>query len=105
MLITNNFRYASGLLARNVQIAVTPQDSTTVITNLVTDQQGFVSVDLPPGQYDWWYQAGDYRVPFEVASTPTTVAEDLDDHIVSLTPHPAYDDIPSLVLQFENGLV
>lgn len=26
-------------------------------------------------------------------------------HVASLTPHPAYDDIPSLVLRFENGLV
>lgn len=29
----------------------------------------------------------------------------LTDHINDLTPHPAYDDIPSLVLVFENGLV
>jgi hypothetical protein len=104
MLITNNFRYASGFLARGVQIAVTARDSTTVIANLVTDQQGFLSIDLPPGQYDWWYQADNYRVPFEVATTPTTVADALDDHILSPTPHPAYDDIQSLVVQFENGL-
>lgn len=29
----------------------------------------------------------------------------LDEHISSLTPHPAYDDMPSLTLLFENGLV
>lgn len=26
-------------------------------------------------------------------------------HIVDTTPHPAYDDLPSLTLLFENGLV
>jgi hypothetical protein len=29
----------------------------------------------------------------------------LDDHINSSTPHPAYDDMPSLNLIFENGLI
>lgn len=27
------------------------------------------------------------------------------EHIADVTPHPAYDDLPSLTLQFENGLV
>jgi hypothetical protein len=71
MLITHNFRYASGLLARGVTIKVTPRGSTTVLDTLVTDQQGFLSVDLSPGAYDWWYEAADYRVPFDVA--PSTV--------------------------------
>jgi len=29
----------------------------------------------------------------------------LAEHIVAPTPHPAYDDIPSLTVLFENGLV
>ena len=29
----------------------------------------------------------------------------LEAHITSLTPHPAYDEIPSLTLLFENGLI
>lgn len=31
----------------------------------------------------------------------TAVAE----HLADLTPHPVYDDLPSLVLLFENGLI
>lgn len=31
-------------------------------------------------------------------------ALDLDEHINDPSPHPAYDDIPSLVVLFENGL-
>lgn len=30
---------------------------------------------------------------------------ELQDHIDDLTPHPAYDDLPDLVVLFENGLV
>lgn len=29
----------------------------------------------------------------------------LDEHINDLEPHPTYDDIPSLTLLFENGLI
>jgi len=31
--------------------------------------------------------------------------DDLQDHVDDNTPHPAYDDIPSLNLLFENGLI
>lgn len=31
--------------------------------------------------------------------------EDLEEHISGEAPHPAYDDIPSLAIIFENGLV
>lgn len=31
--------------------------------------------------------------------------EALETHIDSATPHPVYDDLPSLTLQFENGLI
>jgi hypothetical protein len=30
---------------------------------------------------------------------------DLTAHIVDSTPHPAYDDLPSLTLLFQNGLI
>lgn len=33
------------------------------------------------------------------------VSPPLDEHIASPTPHPAYDDMPSLSLIFENGLI
>jgi len=33
------------------------------------------------------------------------VAEMIQEHVVDPEPHPAYDDIPSLVLLFENRLV
>lgn len=29
----------------------------------------------------------------------------LDEHIESLEPHPVYDDLPSMTLLFENGLI
>lgn len=35
---------------------------------------------------------------------PDTVAA-IADHVADSTPHPAYDDIPSMTLVFENGLV
>ena len=35
---------------------------------------------------------------------PGAGTADLIAHIVDLTPHPAYDDLPSLRLLFENGL-
>jgi hypothetical protein len=31
--------------------------------------------------------------------------DDLDGHVNSATPHPTYDDLPSLNLLFENGLI
>lgn len=34
---------------------------------------------------------------------PGSVAE-IDDHIAAAEPHPAYDDLPSFTLLFENGL-
>ena len=36
---------------------------------------------------------------------PGEGAVDIANHINDPTPHPAYDDIPSLVLLFENGLI
>lgn len=29
----------------------------------------------------------------------------LNEHVVDLDPHPAYDDLPSMTLLFENGLI
>jgi hypothetical protein len=31
--------------------------------------------------------------------------QEIEAHVASATPHPAYDDLPSLNLLFENGLV
>ena len=40
------------------------------------------------------------------AATDIGVVSDMiQEHVVALEPHPAYDDIPSLVLLFENRLV
>lgn len=66
MLVVHNFRYASGLIARGVTIKVTPRNSTVVLATLVTDQEGLLTIDLAPGSYDWWYEAVNYRVPFDV---------------------------------------
>lgn len=76
MLVVHNFRYASGLIAKGVTIRVTPRNSPTILQTLVTDQEGLLSTDLSPGSYDWWYDAVDYRVPFDVtaaAIVPTYV--------------------------------
>jgi hypothetical protein len=40
-----------------------------------------------------------------IAEAATTAATALSTHVVNLTPHPAYDDQPSLSLLFQNGLV
>lgn len=37
--------------------------------------------------------------------TNSSVLNSLEDHINSDTPHPAYDDMQSLTLLFENGLI
>lgn len=37
--------------------------------------------------------------------TDDPVLQAIDNHINSETPHPAYDDIPSLEIIFENGLI
>lgn len=34
-----------------------------------------------------------------------STADALATHLIDPTPHPAYDDLPSLTLLFENGLV
>jgi hypothetical protein len=39
------------------------------------------------------------------ANPPTAGEPLLAEHIVAELPHPAYDDIPSLTVLFENGLV
>lgn len=40
------------------------------------------------------------------ASSPSDPpGDDLTTHVQDTTPHPAYDDLPSLVLLFENGLI
>jgi hypothetical protein len=35
----------------------------------------------------------------------TSVATVMNSHVISSTPHPAYDDIPDLTLLLENGLL
>jgi hypothetical protein len=37
--------------------------------------------------------------------TDQHMLDSLDEHVNSETPHPAYDDMPSLELLFENGLI
>jgi len=46
--------------------------------------------------------------PLRSRATPLVVTPDqlaLINHVESNAPHPAYDDLPSLTLLFENGLV
>lgn len=52
---------------------------------------------------------GQVNVMGGVAGPPGADGLDADDlmalHILDPTPHPAYDDMPSLTLLFENGLI
>lgn len=48
------------------------------------------------------------RPAVTVRVSPSIVAingDDLPTHLADTTPHPAYDDMPSLALLFENGLI
>lgn len=58
-----------------------------------------VDVDAPPEQVGLLERQADRTV------RPVTRAEILAPHIGAAEPHPAYDDLPSLVLLFENRLV
>lgn len=48
---------------------------------------------------------GPIQVMVPVTITPAAAPESLAAHIAAESPHPAYDDMPSLTLQFENGLI
>lgn len=70
-LVTRNFRHASGTPAKFKTVMVTARGSSTALQTLTTDQTGFVSTYLEPGQYDWLVD--DYRTPFDVTA-PVTVS-------------------------------
>ena len=60
-----------------------------------------------PGTYDTYtitYSDGSTST-FEIYNGADGDGASLAVHIADETPHPAYDDMISLVLQFENGLV
>lgn len=52
-----------------------------------------------------YLKIGDVTIPVFPSSSGGDGGLALINHINDTTPHPAYDDIPSLVLLFENGLV
>lgn len=64
-----------------------------------TELDDLVDVDAPPAQPGVLERQGDGLV------RPVARAALLAGHVDDTTPHPAYDDMPSLVLLFENGLV
>lgn len=114
ILVTQNFHYANGQPARNQDIDVFLRDSATR-PQLFSDDDGLIPITNPVradvvGNVWFYIEIGEYdfgafgvRVPFDVEGTDSE--GNLLDHIEDLTPHPAYDDIPSLVLLFENGIV
>lgn len=67
---------------------------------------------LAKGEPGFDYESNQFKIGDGVH--PWTMLDDLgitgdpaalEAHIASATPHPAYDDIPSLTILFENGLV
>lgn len=56
-------------------------------------------VDAPPAAPGVLERQDDGRV------RPVTRTQLLADHVADPEPHPAYDDLPSLVILFENGLI
>jgi hypothetical protein len=69
VLVTRNFRRASGALAKNTQINVTLRDSATVVDSFTTDELGFGAVYLNPGQYDFVGVNPSFRIPFDVTES------------------------------------
>lgn len=69
----------------------------------------------PPKEIDLYYNRGEsaYEVAkangFQGSQTEWLASIDgnaaVEAHIESQTPHPAYDDLPSMSLLFENGLI
>lgn len=76
---------------------------------------GWQAPQAPPGDIAGIDDIADVDAPPDVAGllerqatqrvAPVTRDDVLAPHVNSLTPHPAYDDQPSLRLLFENGLV
>lgn len=51
-------------------------------------------------------QIADLQVPGgDLGPVEELIEVAVTDHVADTTPHPAYDDLPSLRLLFENGLV
>lgn len=88
-------------------------DGIAAITTVVVPSPEFVLVDgaietvasLDTGQTDFVVitSGGPQGVPGPVG--PSGADPRLDIHIQADSPHPKYDDLPSLTLLFENGLV
>lgn len=66
ILVSKNFRRASGILARFVLVQVVNRDTPDVVAQGTTDGVGFWSVYLNPGQYDWLVDG--QRIPFDVVA-------------------------------------
>lgn len=66
ILVTRNFRRASGVLAKGVSVDVVVRDTDTVVASFVTDELGFGSVYLPAGSYDFTSDDPVFRIPFDV---------------------------------------
>lgn len=70
--------------------------------NVVTAPVGLdqlTDVDAPPTVQGVLERQSDQVV------RPVSRTDLIADHVNSLTPHPAYDDLPSLTLLFDNGMV
>lgn len=61
------------------------------------------SMKVTPSNFGTIQVAG--GVPGPPGTPGASTASLINDHIIDTTPHPAYDDLPSLTLLFENGLV
>lgn len=70
-----------------------------VVTVAGRGQQGAPGPPGPPGP------PGDASGAVGEPRVAELISDAVGGHIVDTEPHPAYDDMPSLVLIFENGLI
>lgn len=82
---------------KNPSVALSPRPEVSVGVSALRGEQGLSAYEVALangfiGTEQEWLDS--------LAAT-----EELNAHIASQNPHPAYDDLPSLNLLFENGLV
>lgn len=85
-----------------VTVTVEQPEAPLIVTGLPTLPSGLAVVPVPGPPGTAVLQADRDRIVAQAAEAVTVL---LDQHVTDPTPHPAYDDMQSLRLIFENGLV